>query len=336
MTAALEVRAAIRSRRQRTGLVCGLLLLIALAVSALALVLGDYHVAPLKVLDILAGGGDQTERFIIVGQRLPRAIAALLVGAALGLAGALFQSISRNPLGSPDVIGFTTGSASGALLALLIGNATGARVAVWAVLGGLLTAVAVLALTGRGQLRGERLIVGGIAVGAMLAAVNDYLITRADPERAQEAKLWLLGSLNGINGSPVRFLAVVLLVLFVLTACLRRRLGVLETGDDLATALGVRPAQVRLLAALLGVALTGAAVAVSGPIGFLALAAPQLGRRLTRSPTPALASATVTGALLLAVADLVSQRALAPFQIPVGLVTGVLGGAYLAWLIGRR
>jgi iron complex transport system permease protein len=128
----------------------------------------------------------------------------------------------------------------------------------------------------------------------------------------------------------------VLLVLLVLTACLRRRLGVLETGDDLATALGVRPAQVRLLAALLGVALTGAAVAVSGPIGFLALAAPQLGRRLTRSPTPALASATVTGALLLALADLVSQRALAPFQIPVGLVTGVLGGAYLAWLIGRR
>lgn len=315
---------------------CTLLLLLALAVSTLALMLGDFHLAPGKVLDILAGGGDQTQRFIVVGQRLPRALAALLVGAALGLAGALFQSISRNPLGSPDIIGFTTGSASGALLALLVGGATGARVAMWAILGGLLTAVAVLALTSGRQLRGERLIVGGIAVGAMLASVNDYLVTRADTERAQAAKVWLLGSLNGINGPPVRLLAISLAVLLVLTALLRRRLGVLETGDDLATALGVRPAQVRLFAALLGVALTGTAVAVCGPIGFLALAAPQLGRRLTRSPTPALASATITGALLLAAADLVSQRALAPFQIPVGLVTGVLGGAYLAWLIGRR
>jgi iron complex transport system permease protein len=322
--------------RRRSAAISLAVLLVAVVIAAASLFLGDYHLGLSGVLDVFGGAGSGTDRFIVLGQRLPRAVAGLLVGAALGVAGAVFQSISRNPLGSPDVIGFTTGSASGALVALLVAGLGGIQVVIGAVAGGLLTAVVVLALSSGAKLHGERLIVVGIAIGAMLASINDFLLTRADRDRAEAAKLWLFGSLNGITWPPVLVLAVALPVLLILLAFLTPPLRVLEMGDEIAQGLGVRVAGMRVSAALLGVALTGAAVSVSGPVGFLALAAPQLGRRITHSLAPPFLAAGCTGALLLTTADLVSQRALAPFQIPVGLVAGVLGGAYLTWLIGRR
>ncbi|MFE4176572.1 FecCD family ABC transporter permease [Streptomyces sp. NPDC056909] len=321
----------------RAAAVMTVLLLACAAVWALTMFTGTYRIGTGQILDVLMGGGSGTDRFIVVGQRLPRVCAALLVGAALGLSGALFQSLSRNPLGSPDVIGFTTGSTSGALVVILVGGGTaGVGVGAGSVLGGLVTAAAVYGFTASRGVSGNRLVLAGIAVGAMLASVNDYLITRADLESAESAKAWTFGSLNAVSWPQVTPLALALPVLAAAALAVGRPLRLMEMGDDTAGALGVNVTRVRAAGLLLGVALAGTAIAVAGPIGFLALAAPQLARRLTRSPGAPIGPAMVTGALLLATADLLAQRLLSPFQIPVGLVTGALGGVYLLWLLSRE
>ncbi|MFJ5227342.1 FecCD family ABC transporter permease [Streptomyces sp. NPDC088400] len=321
----------------RAAAVMAVLLVCCAAVWALTMFTGTYRIGAGQVVDVLAGGGSGADRFIIVGQRLPRVCAALLVGAALGLSGALFQSLSRNPLGSPDVIGFTTGSTSGALVVILAGGGSaGLSVGAGSVLGGLLTAVAVYGFTASRGVSGNRLVLGGIAIGAMLASVNDFLITRADLESAESAKAWTFGSLNAVSWPQVTPLAIALPVLAVGSLTLGRPLRLMEMGDDTAGALGVNIPRTRTLSLLLGVALAGTAIAVAGPIGFLALAAPQLARRIVRSPGPPIGSAMLVGGLILATADLLAQRILSPFQIPVGLVTGALGGLYLLWLLSRE
>lgn len=309
-----------------------------LLVCASGVFTGTYHITTARVLEVLGGGGSATDRFIVIDQRVARLAAALMVGASLGMAGSLFQTLSRNPLGSPDIIGFTTGSTTGALTILLVGGgSTGIGAGGGAVLGGLATAVLVQVMsTARGGAGGSRLVITGIAVGSMLASVNDYLITRADTESAESAKAWTFGSLNAITWTQVAPVALAFPVLLVATALLARPLRMLEMGDDTAAGLGVRIAHVRTAVLVVGVMLTGTAIAVSGPIGFLALAAPRLARRVGRVPGTPVATAALTGALLLCAADFVAQRALAPFQIPVGLVTGALGGLYLMWLLWRQ
>ncbi|MFF2327459.1 MULTISPECIES: FecCD family ABC transporter permease [unclassified Streptomyces] len=323
---------------RRTAVTGTASVLVCLGLFALGLFTGTYHITAPQVLDVLGGGGDAIDRFIVLGQRMPRICAALLVGAGLGLAGSLFQSLSGNPLGSPDIIGFTTGSTTGALAALLIGGSTaGPGPGGGALLGGLATAVAVhLITTMRGVSGGSRLIVTGIAVGAMLASVNDFLITRADVESAESAKAWTFGSLNAVTWSQVAPMAAVFPVLLAMTAVLARPLQIMGMGDDTAAGLGVRVERVRALTLLVGITWTAMAIAVAGPIGFLALAAPQLARRAARVTGVPVATAALMGAVLLASADYAGQRVLSPFQIPVGLVTGALGGLYLMWLLWQR
>ncbi|MEV1045748.1 iron chelate uptake ABC transporter family permease subunit [Streptomyces sp. NPDC049916] len=317
----------------------GLLMAVAcLLVGALGLFTGTYHITAGQVLDVLGGGGGTTDRFIVIDQRLARLCAALVVGASLGLAGSLFQALTRNPLGSPDIIGFTTGSTTGALTVLLVGGAgAGIGAGGGAVLGGLATAVLVQVMSaGAGTRGGSRLIITGIAMGAMLASVNDYLITRADIESAESAKAWTFGSLNAITWNQSLPALLAFPALLAVSAALARPLRMMEMGDDTAAGLGIRTGRVRFTALVVGVALTGTAIAVAGPIGFLALAAPQLARRVARVPAAPVGTAALTGALLLCTADYAAQRALAPFQIPVGLVTGALGGVYLLWLLWRQ
>ncbi|MDX3849957.1 FecCD family ABC transporter permease [Streptomyces sp. AK02-01A] len=321
----------------RAALVSALLVLLCGAAVGLGLFTGPYTIRTSQVIDVLLGHGAATDRFIILEQRLPRVCAALLVGAALGLSGSLFQSLSRNPLGSPDVIGFTTGSTSGALVVILTGGESATLgIGAGSVLGGLVTATAVYLLTASRGVAGNRLLLTGIAVGAMLASVNDFLITRADIESAEEAKAWTYGSLNAITWPYVVPLALALPVLAALAVPLTRPLTQIEMGDDTASALGINIARVRAVSLLLGVVLAGWAIAVAGPIGFLALAAPQLARRVVRVPGVPIVSAMLTGAAVLSAADVLAQHLLAPFQIPVGLVTGAIGGLYLLWLVARQ
>ena len=323
---------ALRLDLRTLGVTLGLLVAAA-AVAAVTVVAAGTRIPVADVLDVLAGGGRRADRFVLLDLRLPRISLGLLAGAALAVSGTVFQSLSRNPLGSPDIVGFTTGSASGAVLAILVFGAGPGGAAVAAVAGGLATAAIVygLAATGGGAIR--RVVLVGIGVSAMLVALNSYLIGRARLDAAQSAAVWLVGTLNGRTWTYVQVLGVALLVLVPPLLLLARRLRMLEMGDDSAHALGVDVRRSRLLLVFLAVAVCAVATATTGPVAFVALAAPQITRRLTGAAGLQLVPSMVTGALLMVVSDLVAQRLLAPAQLPVGVVTGAVGGAYLAWLL---
>ncbi|OKH94176.1 FecCD family ABC transporter permease [Streptomyces uncialis] len=318
-------------------LVVGAALLVVTAVAfVLACVTGDFGLPVPEVLRVLAGGGEPGARFIVVEFRLPRAVAGLLVGTALGASGALFQSVTRNPLGSPDVIGFGSGAATGALIALLMWHTSALGTSVAAVAGGAVTAAVVLLITWRDGLHSQRLIIVGIGIAAMATAVNAWLLSRSRVQEAEVAQLWLTGTLNGRTWDQVAPLAVVLAALLPLAVAQSRGLGMLSLGDDTAEALGTPPRPTRVTAIVTGVALIGASTAAAGPITFVALVAPQIARRLTRAPGPGIATSALTGALLLTGADVATQWALPSVEVPAGIATGLFGGAYLAWLLTRR
>ncbi|MGW0365587.1 FecCD family ABC transporter permease [Streptomyces sp. NPDC002990] len=310
--------------------------LLALAVLAMAVVLigtGDFQIAPWDVVRTLLGNGTPAHDFIVNDLRLPRVLVALLVGAALGMSGAVFQSVSRNPLGSPDLLGFGYGSAVGALTVIIVFNGSATAVAGGALLGGLLAGVAVYLLAYKQGIQGYRLVLVGIGASAMLVAVIQYLLTKAQLVEATRAMVWLTGSLAGRDWAQVWPLLVTCAVLFPLVLGQGRALRMMEMGDDAAYALGVRVERTRLLLMLAAILLTTAASAAAGPISFVALAAPQLARRLTRSPGGSLLTAALMGSVLLLVSDWASQRAFGADQLPVGVVTGLVGGVYLLWLL---
>ncbi|MEU6818646.1 iron chelate uptake ABC transporter family permease subunit [Streptomyces sp. NPDC046860] len=310
------------------------LLLLAVLVAGVALIgTGDAHIPAADVLRALAGDGSPSEDFIVNELRLPRLLVGLLVGASLGLGGALFQSISRNPLGSPDVLGLSQGSTAGALVTIVLFSGSATAVTLGALAGGLVTGLGIYLLAWKQGVHGYRLVLVGIGVSAVVTAVNGYLITKADIVDAARAVVWMTGSLSGRDWTQVWPLLVLCAVLVPLVLANGRGLRTLEMGDDVAHALGVRVHRVRLVLMVCAVLLTAAATAAAGPVGFVALTSPQLARRLTRSPGPNLVPSLCMGAALLVVADWVCQRAFGADQLPVGVVTGVVGGAYLLWLL---
>jgi iron complex transport system permease protein len=316
------------------GVGCGLL---ALTVGVLAIGSGDYPMSPADVLRTLAGDGAPADAFIVNEVRLPRVVTALLAGGALALAGAVFQSLVRNPLGSPDVLGFTQGAATGALTAIVVIGGGSLALSGGAVIGGLLTGALIHALAWRHGGQGYRLVLVGIGVAAILTGVNGYLLTRAQIMDAARAVLWLTGSLDGRGwGDALPLLAVMaVLVPVVLLGC-GRALRMLEMGDEAASSLGVRVTRIRVALLVAAVLLVSFAAAATGPVSFVALTAPQLARRLTRAPGPNLLPSLCVGATLLVGADLAAQRLIAGQQLPVGVVTGVLGGGYLVWLLATE
>lgn len=325
--------------RRRAGLAWVLVGLAVLTVGATALMVGELSFSAAEVVAALTGHPSAQAQVVVLGWRLPRVLLGVLVGVALGLSGALFQISTRNSLGSPDVLGFTTGASTGAMLVLVGGLAGRMPVAAGALAGGLLTAGALGLLVARTGAQGYRLIVVGIGLTAMLNAFTTLLVLHADERAALSAAIWGAGSLNGVDGAWVRPVALVLLGCWPVVAALAPALRLHDLGDDVAAGLGGRPARVRTFAMLVGVVLAAVATAVAGPIAFVALAAPQIARRAWGSgPVPLAASAAV-GALLLTASDLLAQRLLAPTILPTGLVTVCLGGAYLAWVLtleGRR
>ncbi|MFB9321620.1 FecCD family ABC transporter permease [Cryptosporangium minutisporangium] len=304
----------------------------ALTLAFAALHYGSTWSTSSDVLAALVGRGD--EAFVILNWRLPRVTAALAFGAALGLAGALFQNLTRNALGSPDVIGLDTGAYTGALVAItLLGGGAGMLQAS-SVLGGLAAAAAVYVLSaGRSGLSGLRLIVVGIAVNAILTAVNSWIVLRAELDVAIAATGWSAGSLNGVDWDELVVPLSVLGALAIVLAGLAHTMHQAALGDDVAVTSGVRLDRLRLLLVATGVGCTATVTAVAGPIVFIALAAPQIGRRLAREAGVPLLPAALAGAVLLLAADLTAQVLLAPTALPVGVVTTALGGCYLIWLL---
>ncbi|WP_042168789.1 iron chelate uptake ABC transporter family permease subunit [Streptomyces sp. NBRC 110035] len=317
----------------RALLVGVLLLLVALTASVVLIGTGDFPIPAADVVRTLLSEGDPGQEFIVTELRLPRVLVGLLVGASLGLAGALFQSVSRNPLGSPDVLGLGQGATAGALVMIVLFSGTAQQVALGALAGGLVTGFALYALAWKRGVHGYRLVLVGIGVSAIVTAVNGYLLTKSDIVDAARAVVWMTGSLDGRDWDQVWPLLALCAVLVPLVLANSRGLRMTEMGDDVSYALGVRVERVRLVLMLSAVLLTASATAASGPVGFVALTAPQLARRLTCSPGPNLMPSMCMGAALLVSADWVSQRAFGTEQLPVGVVTGVVGGVYLLWLL---
>ncbi|GAB3483919.1 FecCD family ABC transporter permease [Nocardiopsis coralliicola] len=322
--------------RPWSAMAIGAVIAAATAVFFAQLAMGDYAIALPDVLAALAGTGERLDLFFVRDVRLPRAWAAVLVGAALGIAGAVFQSLSRNPLGSPDIIGFTGGAATGAVLTILVFGGTTLQVSLGAVAGGVATAALVYLLALKNGVQGYRLILVGIGINAMLLSARDYLMTRAELEEAKTAQVWMIGSLNARTWGEVIALIACMAVLVPVILALAPRLRLMEMGDATAGSLGVPVQATQAWALIAASALTGAAIAVAGPISFVALAAPQLARRLLRTQGTTLLGAAAMGALLLIAADFAAQRMLAPVQLPVGALTAVIGGGYLVWLLYRE
>jgi iron complex transport system permease protein len=325
-------------RIDRRSVLVSLILVVAIVlVGCWSIGVGDYPISIRNVVRTLLGGGTDETQFIVETLRLPRLVCGLLVGAAFGVAGAIFQSLARNPLGSPDVIGFDTGAALGAVMVIVALESSGAvHVALGAVGGGLLTALIVYVFAWKRGVQTYRLVLVGIGVGFAAASVADYLLTRAQISEVQRATVWLTGSLNGRGWEHVGPVSVGLLVLVPLTLMLCRSMRLLELGDDKAAALGVRVGRTRLWLVLVGVGLAALATAAAGPIAFVALVSPPIARRLVRSPGATIVPAALLGALLTIGADLLARRALAPTELPVGVATAVIGAPYLLWLLTRE
>ena len=310
-------------------------LALALVVFAWSLSVGDFPIAFGDVVATLVGRGSPDTDFIVRTLRLPRGLAALFVGAALGMSGAIFQGIARNPLASPDIIGVTAGATACAVLTIVVLNGTATQVTWGALAGSTLTSIAIHLLSYKRGVTGYRLVLVGIGATAMLTSVTSYLMTRAEIYDAQRAMVWLTGSLNGRGWDQIRPLGWALVVLVPLALVLGRHLRQLDLGDDAARGLGTRVDGVRSGLLLIAVALSALAVSCAGPIAFVALVAPQIARRLVRGTGAALVSSAVVGAALLATSDLIARRLFAPTELPAGIVTAVIGAPYLLWLLAR-
>lgn len=321
---------------RRAFVVCGLLCVTLVALALWAFTLGSYPLSFGDLTGVMSGTARDSIRTVVLEWRAPRIVAAVVFGAALAVSGAIFQSLTRNPLGSPDVIGFTTGSYTGVVLTLLAGASSYSALAAGALAGGFVTAFAVYLLAFRRGVRGFRLIIVGIAVSALLSSVNTWFSVKADVDTALRAAVWSAGSLSGIGWPAVMMASVLLAGVALAAPVAQRRMRWLELGDDTAAMLGIPVERTKVLLVVLGVAATAAVTAAAGPIAFVALAAPQIARRLGRGASVGLAGAALVGALLLLGADIAAQHAIPGVVLPTGAVTVCVGGAYLLVLLVRE
>lgn len=321
----------------------GGLVVLVLAV-ALDIGRGDYPLGVGEVLRVLIGGGEHAARFIVLDLRAPRALTGALVGAALAVAGAITQAVSRNPLASPDFLGITTGAAAAAVAVVVLGGSYGAisgplaqvGVPVAALVGGLLTAGLIYLLAWRRGIQGYRFVLIGIGVHAVLLATISWLLVLGDVTDTARAMVWLNGSLAGRGWEHVLPVGLALLVLLPAALLLAFVLGALQLSDDTALGLGVRADATRAVLLLVAVGLAAVATAGAGPIAFVGLVTPQIAMRLARCARPPLLVSAILGAALVVLADLLARTAFGTAGLPVGIVTAVLGAPYLLFLIARR
>ncbi|SKC57921.1 FecCD family ABC transporter permease [Krasilnikoviella flava] len=326
--------------RRRAVVATLAVLLVLVGVLTVALLTGALALPVDRVLVALAGQGSGVEQ-LVVGRRLQRAAAAVVVGAALGCSGALTQTVTRNPIASPDILGVTAGASVFAVLVAVrpdvvegaLGVPPQSVVGVATVLGGLLTAALLLVLSQRGGFDGFRLVLVGIGVNALALAVVSWLLTRAELESAAVAQRWLVGSLEGATGTEVASLGLVALPGLLACVVLADRLGALRLGPEVARSLGVRAGGTQVGALVLAVVLASAATAVVGPVAFVAFVAPQIALRAFRTAGPPPLAGAAVGAALLLVADTLAQSL--PVPLPVGVLTSLVGAPFLLYLATR-
>jgi iron complex transport system permease protein len=349
----LPARAASVNRTLLSGVLLNRTAVLALAVVvlfAVSVLLGSYTVTIPDFFKILAAhltGGQKIPgaSFIVMENKLPRAVIGTLIGAAFGLSGGLFQTMLRNPLASPDVIGISYGASAAAVTAIVVFGASGAVVSGAALAGALGVAALIYAISrggslgsgggNRGNAAGSRLILAGVGIAAALHAVVSFLMTRADIRTAADALVWLNGSLNSASWDRAGVLSLTLVILVPAVAVLAGPLRILELGDDAAAGLGIRVGLTRLAVVITAVALAAVATAAAGPVAFIAFLAGPIARRLAGKAS--LPASAFVGALIVLTADYLAAN-IAPLLLdgtvlPVGVITGALGAPFLLWLL---
>ena len=302
---------------------------LALLLAITALRFGTYPLSTDTILRHLFIGGDGIERVIVIEHRLPRILVAVGTGMAVGLAGALFQTMLRNPLASPDWIGFTPGASFGALLAMYL---TGGHIILGALAGTFVAATIVLGHSMQGGLNIQRLIIIGIGANLTIAAGADLLLARVDLLTAADMAKWLVGSLNGRDWTDVALIWVGLAVLLPLALWLEFPLRTMMLTDDVARGQGIAVSATRIWVAITGVLLVALGVCVAGPLPFVAFLCGPIAKALEGGSRPALFSAALIGAIVVLAADYIAR--LTPLvQLPAGVFTALIGGPYLLWLL---
>lgn len=286
------------------------------------------------VVAVVLGADVDGAGFTVGRLRLPRATLGLLAGASFGLAGVCFQTLLRNPLASPDVIGISAGASTAAVFGIVFLGLSGAAVSGLSVIAALVVAAVIYALSARGSSTGTRLILIGIGIAAMLESLTTYVLSKAGDWDLQEAVRWLTGSLNGVGWEQVLPVAVALGVLGPLLLAQAGPLSMMALGEDTAAGLGVDVGRTRLLVVLAAVGLVAFATSAAGPIAFVAFLSGPVAGGLVGHGRSLLLPAALVGAALVLGADFAGQNLL-PSRYPVGIVTGVLGAPYLVYLITR-
>jgi iron complex transport system permease protein len=324
-------RARRASRRRLVLIVLGGL---AVAIFVVSLMVGQTFYTPAEVIGVILGQDVQGATFTVGRLRLPRAVLAVVAGLSFGLAGVTFQTMLRNPLASPDIIGISAGASAAAAFAIITLGLSGTGVSVFAIVAGLGVALLIYGLSYKGGAAGTRLILVGIGIAAMLDSLTNYVLSRAGQWDLQEAARWLTGSLNGTTWPQVLTALIAFVVFAPLLLSRSGQLGAMQLGDDAAGALGVRVERTRLIVIISAVGLIAFATAAAGPIAFVAFLSGPIAARIVGPNGSLLVPAAFVGALLVLVADLAGQYAFGT-RFPVGVVTGVLGAPYLIYLIVR-
>ena len=308
--------------------IVGLILLaLSLAVAVVSLRLGKFPVTTQEVIDALQGQGRKIVQVVVVKWKLPRIVLGLVAGLALGVAGALFQTITRNPLGSPDLIGFSTGAQTGILVSILLLPGSMLSASLASFIGGAAVGTVTYLVSLRGGFTGLRFILVGIAISSMLVSVNRWLLVRVDDDEGLGALKAITGTLGAARWPVVAPTCLAIGVTVALILLASRHLQVLSLGEQVATILGSPTRRASAVLILLGTVLVAVVTMAAGPIGFVALVAPHLARLLTGSPQSPLLVSGLTGSLLMVGADLLSQLLLE--SMPASVVTNAVGGLYL-------
>ncbi|MFD6447181.1 FecCD family ABC transporter permease [Promicromonospora sp. NPDC060204] len=320
-------------RRRRQALVVSGMVLVVLVAGTAALLMGAAGLTPGQAIAGVFGLGDKGDVFVVQKLRLPRIEAAVVVGVAFGLAGALFQSTLRNPLASPDILGISTGASLGAVIGVLVLGLSGMALSGLAFAGAATVALAIWLLAWRRGLHSIRFVLVGVGFAYLGSSLIAWAMARSEENEAAAVLIWTVGSVSDVRGEQLTLVAVGTLVLCAAAVVVSRTQGPLALGDDNARALGVHVDAARVGTLLLAVTLVALATSAAGPIAFVALVAPAIARRLVNDGGAALVASAATGAALTLVADVIAQHGLLGVAAPVGIVTGLVGAPYLLWLL---
>ncbi|WP_110515551.1 FecCD family ABC transporter permease [Herpetosiphon llansteffanensis] len=319
---------------RRAWLASLLLLLATIVLIGLSLGSGTVKIAPFDALAALFNQGETKTIFIVRDLRLTRVLGGGMAGAALGMAGCLLQTLSRNRLANPDTIGIDN-AATAFAVASVVGVSTTLAPSAMALTGAITMLSLTFALSGGAGTRGYRFLITGLGLGAICGAATNLMLARAPIDAANTAFPWTVGSLNNRSGVVVTLLAWGVVVMLPLATIVGKRLNLVRLPDAVAQSLGVRVNRLRFFTIVLAGSLTGLAVAVAGPVGMIGLAAPELGRRLAGPRTVPIIPAALAGACFTMLADLLGRTLFSPTEIPVGIVTALVGGPYLLWFLLR-